>query len=829
MADDLETPEPVEDPSAASNEEIAAANVFPEVPADPPTVECPLPGTQAGAAGEETSADPDGVEKEEEHTKRGSGFPEVIRSGGRVSANTGVQRSATLEEDDGLKPGDPIPGEEGIRVKPNLELLKEVPFLDPFYNQTYLYLVPRDPETMFVLWEVGEECRELLKSKFGEDFFSKNRLILRVYQVTGIVFDGTNAHSSFEVDDYLADKNEYWVKVKPDNDYIAELGYRAEGTEYFEIIARSNSAFAPKGSVTNQQKYAEWPSIEVDPNNVVLDLPTSDWRINQYNYWKNRTHYAQEERGYWSLVLHQHLPFIHHPEYDVPLEEQWFCEAVVAVYTQLLNMFWRLERDKVDFRVTMTLTPSLLSMMQTPLLKQRAARHIDECIALATRERDNSKGKPWYNTIEQTLHRFWTAKTVFDAYEGDLTRGYKDFQDMGKLEVITCAATHMILPLFKHIPESVNAQIETGAKQYERVFGRAPRGFWLPENAFTPGIDKALADNGIKWTLVSSTGMTQGDTRSFFGTDAPVISPNGVAFFGIDEETRASVWSREGGYPGHPNYKEWYRDLGYEADWDYLPEYFHTANVRRNTGIKYYRITKKGGSLGDKDYYNPMWAEGTAHEQAGQFVYYRGIKANHVQRATNRKSMIVSAYDAELFGHWWEEGPLWLESVMRKLCFDQQEVRPVTPSEYLGEHMTHQKMMPGASSWGKKDFFQTWVDGRSYQPNCWVYRHMFRLSQCLIDLATKHKNTENLILERALNQAVRELFLAISSDWGFLIETGQAVRYSELRITVHAARARELMRQIENDAIDMTYLCTLEAADCIFAFNDMDFRRMAKE
>ncbi|MDR1518672.1 MAG: DUF1957 domain-containing protein, partial [Planctomycetota bacterium] len=471
----------------------------------------------------------------------------------------------------------------------------------------------------------------------------------------------------------------------------------------------------------------------------------------------------------------------------------------------------------------------LLSMMQTPLLKRRVARHIDECIALATRERDNSRGKPWYNAIEQTLHRFWIAKTVFDAYDGDLTRGYRDFQDMGKIEVITCAATHMVLPLFKHLPELVRGEILTGVRQYERVFGRPPRGFWLPENAFTPGVDKCLAEAGVKWTLVNSNGITEGDTRSFFGTDAPVISPAGVAFFGIDEETRASVWSRDGGYPGHPNYKEWYRDLGYEADWDYLPDYFHTANVRRNTGIKYYRITKKGGNLGEKDYYNPMWAEGTVNEQAGQFAYYRGAKANHVLGATGRKSMVVSAYDAELFGHWWEEGPMWIESVLRKLLFDQQEVRPVTPSEYLGEHKSHQAMMPGASSWGKKDYFQTWVDGRSYQPNCWVYRHMYRLGQRLTDMATRHKNTEHPLLIRALNQAVRELFLAISSDWGFLIETGQAVRYSELRITVHAARANELMRQIDNDRIDLTYLCTLEMADCIFAFNDMDFKVMARD
>jgi 1,4-alpha-glucan branching enzyme len=399
---------------------------------------------------------------------------------------------------------------------------------------------------------------------------------------------------------------------------------------------------------------------------------------------------------------------------------------------------------------------------------------------------------------------------------------------MGKLEVITCPATHMILPLFKHAPEMIRGEIAIACRQYEAAMGRPPRGMWLPENAYTPGIDRFLADAGIRWSLLNANGVNNGDTKAFFGTDAPVIAPAGVAFFGIDEETRASVWSREGGYPGHVNYKEWYRDLGYEAEWDYLPEYFHTANLRRNTGIKYYRITRKGGDLGSKEYYQPLWAEGTAHEQAGQFVYYRGAKANHAVRALGRKSIVTSAYDAELFGHWWEEGPMWIESVFRKLLYDQSEVRPVTPSEYLAEQPHQQRMTPGASSWGKKDYFQTWVDGRSYQPNCWVYRHMYRLSNRLVDLATRHKNNENALLERALNQAARELLLAISSDWGFLIETGQAVRYSELRITNHAARARELMRQIENDCIDPTYLCTLETADCPFAGPEMDFRLFAR-
>ena len=703
--------------------------------------------------------------------------------------------------------------------------LLDLPFLDNYYNETYLYLVPSDPTSLFILWEVGEGTKTDLTTRFGSGFFAENRLILRVYDVTGIQFDGLNALRIFEVDDFLSDKIQYWVRVEGARDYVAELGYRAAGSQYFEKVARSNAVRTPRGRVEPNEVYASWGSVHVEPSDVEVSVGADQWRFNQYLYWKRRTLDAPDEKGTWALVLHQHLPFVRHPEYDVSLEEQWFFEAVVSVYSQLLDMFWRLERDKVDFRVTLSLTPTLLSMMQDPLLKTRAARHIDECLRLAGREVENAHGRPWHAAALQTLERFWTAKRVFETYDGDLTNGYRAFQDMGKIEVITCPATHMILPLFKHLPETVRAQLQTACRQYRRTFGRSPRGIWLSENAWTPGLDDFLAAEGIRWFLLNDLAVLEGDTRPFYGTAGPVITPAGVAAFGIDTETRAKIWSREGGYPGHPDYKEWYRDLGYDADESYLPDYWKTANVRRNTGIKYYRITDKNLDSAQKDYYDPRRAEETVHQHAGQFVFERGAQANYfLRRDGGHRPCVVSAYDAELYGHWWEEGPAFLESVFRKLCYDQTEVRPVTPAEHLAEQPTHQRMVPGAGSWGKGHYFQTWVEDRAHQPNVWVYRHLFRLCGRMADAATRYQGTEDLLLKRALDQAARSVFLAGASDWGFLISTGQAVRYSEIQILTHIDRAKELLRQIDAGQIREEYLALLESVDCIFPWGDMDFR-----
>ncbi len=148
----------------------------------------------------------------------------------------------------------------------------------------------------------------------------------------------------------------------------------------------------------------------------------------------------------------------------------------------------------------------------------------------------------------------------------------------------------------------------------------------------------------------------------------------------------------------------------------------------------------------------------------------------------------------------------------------------MTPSEYLSEQPHHQRLVPNAGSWGKSDYFQTWVEERAYQPNVWVYRHLFRLLGRMSDLATRLRDEADPMIRRALNQAARELFLAGASDWGFLISTGQAVRYSELQIVRHLDRAKELLRQAGEGKIEGTFLQLLEDADTIFPFGEMDYR-----
>ncbi|HYG77492.1 MAG TPA: 1,4-alpha-glucan branching protein domain-containing protein [Planctomycetota bacterium] len=702
---------------------------------------------------------------------------------------------------------------EAIDVK----ILHHEPYINEQYNQTYLYALPRGPRAIYVFWEVGQGTKDHLQQKFGNNFLENNYLVMRVRRGDG---------HTWEIEDYLDSKNNYWLNVDPNCEYDVELGYRAKGTKFFERVAVANKARTQPESENKHESQNEWREIKLQNYSKEHPVSEKEWRWNLYEYWKRGKAHRAEENGYWALVLHMHLPLVRHLEYDVALEEQWLFEAITSCYAPLLNMMWQLEKDKIDFRLTVSISPPLITMLEDPDLQQRYRRFLDESLTLAAREYHTHKNGAFGHTIQTIINRLDTAKRVFNSYNGNILHGFRDFQNLEKLEIMCCAGTHPILPYYMHYPEIVRGHIQMACRQYQRVFGRWPRGMWLPENAFVPGLDHFLAAEGIKWTLVNATGITRGNTRVWYNTARPVITHNNLAVFGIDEDTRAQVWSREAGYPGDARYKEWYRDLGYDAGWDYLPDYWKVGNTRRNTGLKYYRITGKNVALHQKAPYNPDWAHQAAADQAGQFVCHRGAQAWHQRQRYQTKPMTVSAYDAELFGHWWEEGPLWIEMVMRKMAFDQQTVRPVTPSEFLCEQPRHQLMTPGMSTWGAKATFETWLDGRAYRPNVWVYRHLFRLSEQMMQLATERKGAEG-IEKRALNQAARELMLAQASDWTFLISMDQSSRYAEVRLIKHIDRCKELLRQIQCNQIDPKYLKTVESTDILLK-EDMDFRVFCK-
>ena len=529
---------------------------------------------------------------------------------------------------------------------------------------------------------------------------------------------------------------------------------------------------------------------------------------------------ADTGKGYLALVLHAHLPFVRHPEYEDALEENWLYEGITETYIPLLLMMDDLVDRGVDFRLTVSISPTLASMLIDPLLQYRYQRRLERLIALARKETKRTKAEPGFNALARMyFHRLVQVREAFiKRYDRDLIRAFRRMQKLGKAEIITTAATHGYLPLLSKDESVVRAQVRTGIDHHRRLFGRRPRGFWLPECGFYPGIDRILAEEGIRYTIVETHGITRARPRPKYGVYAPLYCPSGLAVFGRDPDSSRQVWSAAEGYPGDYDYREFYRDIAYDLDFDYIAPYIHRDGIRTDSGLKYYRIT---GKSNHKDIYDPAAAARKAKLHAAHFISSREKQVRDLSLGMKRQPIIVAPYDAELFGHWWYEGPMWLKylilGIAGKSRKKQNPLQLITFSEYLRKYPVNQLSEPAVSSWGNKGSNETWIN----RSNDWIYRHLHRGAQVLKELAQKYPRARGMTL-RALRQAARELLLAQASDWAFIIKGGAHQQYAIQRTKTHMLRLISLSEQIDEGKIDEEWLSTIERQNNIFP--DIDYR-----
>jgi 1,4-alpha-glucan branching enzyme len=523
-------------------------------------------------------------------------------------------------------------------------------------------------------------------------------------------------------------------------------------------------------------------------------------------------------KGYLAVILHAHLPFVRHPEHEESLEENWFYEAITETYLPLLLMMDRLIDEGVGFRLTFSVTPTLASMLSDPFLQDRYLGRLESLIELGKREKVRTGSQPRFQSLAgMYLKHLRNMKEAFiNRYDRDLPGAFRRIQDLGMIDVIGSSATHAYLPLHLGTPSAVRAQIRLGVESYRRSFGRSPRGFWLPECGYYPGAGDLLAEEGVRYTILETHGITRAQPRPRYGIHAPLYSPSGMAFFGRDPDSSRQVWSSGEGYPGDFDYREFYRDIAYDLEMDYIGPFIHRDGIRIDTGFKYYRIT---GKTDRKEVYIPERAAEKADLHARDFLSKKERQVMSLTAAMDRKPLVVAPYDAELFGHWWFEGPLWLESLIRHAAA-RRDLRLITPSEYLQEYPVNQVASPSSSSWGHRGFSETWLNTR----NDWIYRHLNQAAVTMERLAAVHPQAEGLRL-RALNQAARELLLAQASDWAFIMNAGTTVEYAVMRTKTHLQRFMTLTDQIEKGRINSRKLKEMESQDNIFP--EMDYRVFA--
>lgn len=515
--------------------------------------------------------------------------------------------------------------------------------------------------------------------------------------------------------------------------------------------------------------------------------------------------------GAFTFVLHSHLPYARQSGMW-PHGEEWLHEAIAETYLPLWDVLTDLADEGLDFKITVSVTPILAEQLADPLVREHFITYAEERAAWAADDigRFEASGDVQRRKLAVYYHHWYSRRLANfrDRYETDLLGALKDLQDRGFVEISTSAATHGYLPLLSR-DSSIFGQIQTGVDSYQHHFGRKPKAIWLPECAYRPAYDEDAADGtvvrrpGIESYLEAQdirvffsethtveggrpVGKAAGDAigpygeiarryvvedsseeqsqpgttyRAYWVGDAPGL----VAVLGRNNRTGEQVWSGDFGYPGDAAYRE-----------------FHRKDA--TSGMQYWAIGGPGVDLGQKPEYDPDRAAERIADHARHFVSLVEELLVAYRDTTGEYGIISSNYDTELFGHWWFEGVSWLKAVLRGLAASEA-VDLTSASTFVDEHDPKRVINLPESSWGSGGTHFTWLN----VDTAWMWPIIHAAEIRMEELVASFPDAEGDQLD-VLNQTARELLLLQSSDWPFLVTTGQAKEYAVERFNGHVSR-----------------------------------------
>ncbi len=485
-----------------------------------------------------------------------------------------------------------------------------------------------------------------------------------------------------------------------------------------------------------------------------------------------RTRYRYEDsgliKGALSVVLHAHMPWVKRAG-SWPFGEEWLFQAMLETYIPLLDLLERLHAAGIGGALTIGVTPVLIEQLQDSELVAGFDRYLETRLELL--DRDIARFTGTAQAIQRELaiadRTDLLQKKVrwHNCYSRDVIGILRRFQESGEIEILTSAATHAFLPLLAQ-DASIDAQLESGLAISGRAFGFQPRGVWLPECAYHPRLKTFLEAHRFEYFFTDARAV-----RKSGGTD--VLHPyrltgSAVSFFARDELASGQVWDNDLGYPGDG----WYRE-------------YHKQD--EHSGVRYWRVTDRQTPLHDKQLYEPLRARERALEHAGYFA--ERITEELTGATDTTPAYAPLTFDAELFGHWWAEGFVWLEEMLR-LIQKNEQVSFELPSRYLEQYPVADELELLPSSWGVDGDYHVWENSQVQ----WIWPIIHR---CEREFYASALGADSTLRDRAR----RELFLLQSSDWPFLMTTGQAPEYARQRFNDHVAAFDGLMARLRNDEI----------------------------
>ncbi len=494
------------------------------------------------------------------------------------------------------------------------------------------------------------------------------------------------------------------------------------------------------------------------------------------------------------FVLHGHLPYARR-QGQWPHGEEWIHEAASTTYLPLLIALTDMAERGVPFRLTIGLTPILMEQLsdvavianlETYLLDRLRRAESDRIrFAHDGYAREARVAAMYAEHFDRALQAFQTR------FNRNIVAGFAALQRSGHVELMVSAATHGYLPLLGRA-SSIAAQLQVGITAYERHVGTKPRSIWLPECAYRPaqgslpGIETFLEAQELNLFFTEAQNVEEAPFAD--GTPgAPTtfrpyrIAASSVQVVARNQRVAEQVWSRWQGYPGDRDYRE-----------------FHRKDAE--SGLWYWRITGSDVDLGEKDLYEPAWAAAKIEAHARHFVSVVEDEATKWRGTANVPGLICAAYDAELFGHWWFEGVQWLARVLELTASDDHPtIATTTAGQYVSDHPATEAIALPPSSWGRYRTDYTWNNAKT----AWMWPIIHERERRMETLVARYPRARGP-LRATLAQAGRELLLLESSDWPFLVTTGQADEYATRRFNAHVKRFDRLTALLDAGTAEMS-------------------------
>ncbi|MFT4044516.1 MAG: glycoside hydrolase family 57 protein [Gordonia sp. (in: high G+C Gram-positive bacteria)] len=499
--------------------------------------------------------------------------------------------------------------------------------------------------------------------------------------------------------------------------------------------------------------------------------------------------------GQFTLVLHSHLPWLaNHGRW--PVGEEWLYQSWASSYLPVFAVLRRLARDGFTDQVSLGITPVLAAQLDDP----QCLRSMHSWLAdwqLRAIDAAASASDPTRRELASDEFRAASAARVdFEQHwrHGGSTP-IRGLIDSGVIELLGGPLAHPFAPLLH--PRLRRFSLTEGLADAHTRWGARPAGIWAPECAFAPAMEAEYAAAGITRFMVDSPAL-RGDTS----LGRPVRESDVVAF-GRDLRVSYRVWSPKSGYPGHAAYRD-----------------FHTYD--HATGLKLSRVTGKTVAAQDKKPYDPQRAGAAVDRHVEDFIGQVRTRLIDESARIGRPALVVAAFDTELFGHWWHEGPQWLEKVLRRL--PQVGVRVGTLANAQAGGYVGEPVALKSCSWGSGKDWRVW-NGPQVEHLVTLNSEVTATALDAVDKLTDNHRGRNLVAD----QIVREALLTVSSDWPFMVSKGTAADYAVRRAHTHAHATREIadaaLRGRTYAAHDLA--ANWRRADGLFA--DLDARRLRSE